>query len=73
MINLVQISDPHFVGKFFNAKKALISGFSGHDIVLCQALAQCLDEDIRDVAEISDDDEFFLVMNGDLTADKSQA
>lgn len=78
MINLVQISDPHFGEQFSNSKEHWIAriplvggpgkGLNAHDYVLCQALDQCLNEDIRDLAGIDDDDDLVLVMNGDLSA-----
>lgn len=78
MINLVQISDPHFGKLFTNSKEhwttrvpvagKLGKGLNTHDYILCQALDQCLNEDIRDLSGIDDEDELVLVMGGDLTA-----
>ena len=69
MFNLFQISDPHFGKKFSNTKESrLYSGLNIHDFRLCEALHNFFHEDVGDLDGISDDDQFFLIMNGDLTS-----
>jgi hypothetical protein len=68
MINLVQISDLHFGPSCFNAKVGFLSGFYPHDVVLCKALENFLDEDIFQIEGVTLDSPPFLVMNGDLTS-----
>jgi len=68
MINLVQISDLHIGPLFDNAKGSFVSGFNAHDVKLCQALMQFLDEDIYAIDGVSEDAPPFLIVNGDLTS-----
>jgi 3',5'-cyclic AMP phosphodiesterase CpdA len=67
MINLVQISDLHIGSLFDNAKGSFISGFNAHDVKLCQALMQFLDEDIYTIEGVSEDAPPYLLVNGDVT------
>jgi len=67
MINLVQISDLHIGSLFDNAKGSFVSGFNAHDVKLCQALMQFLDEDIYTIEGVSEDSPPYLIVNGDLT------
>lgn len=69
MINLVQISDPHFGTLFSNTKEHwLHNSLNVHDFVLCQALDQFLSHDVLTLDGVSADEDLFLAMNGDLTA-----
>ncbi len=67
MINLVQISDLHIGSLFDNSKGSFVSGFNAHDVKLCQALMQFLDEDIYTIEGVSEDSPPYLIVNGDLT------
>jgi 3',5'-cyclic AMP phosphodiesterase CpdA len=67
MINLVQISDLHIGSLFDNAKGSFASGFNAHDVKLCQALMQFLDEDVYTIEGVSEDAPPYLIVNGDLT------
>lgn len=73
MLNLLQISDLHIGDKFDNAKGAMISGFTAHDIALCRALDQFLDEDIRDIQGVTEEEVIPVIVNGDLTAGGREA
>jgi len=69
MLNLFQISDPHFGKNFSNVKESrLHSGLNIHDYRLCEALQQFFYDDVDDLGGVSDDDPFILLMNGDLTS-----
>jgi hypothetical protein len=68
VINLLQISDLHINENIDNASNALLSGYSGHDVELCRALARLLGEDIRDIENVSEDEDITVIVNGDLTA-----
>lgn len=69
MINFLQISDPHFGNPFSNTRESIVnSGLNIHDFRLCEALHQFFNEDVADMDELSDQDDLFVVMNGDLTS-----
>ena len=46
MINLVQISDIHTGKEFDHRGNALFEGYQSHDVKLCIALDQWLQEDV---------------------------
>ncbi len=52
---------------FDNSKGSIVSGFNAHDVKLCQALMQFLDEDVYTIEGVTDESPPFLIVNGDLT------
>lgn len=67
MINLVQISDLHFGPLFANDEGAYFKGLHPHDVQLCQALMQFLDEDIFTIEGVTEEAPPYLIVTGDLT------
>lgn len=69
MLNLFQISDPHFGRILSNTRESLVSsGRNIHDFRLCEALHEFWHGDVYLLDGVSDDDQFILLMNGDLTS-----
>jgi len=68
MINFVQISDLHIGANIGNTSGSPIPGLTAHDISLCTALTQFLDEDVRDIAGVNDEEDIPVIINGDITS-----
>jgi hypothetical protein len=69
-VAFIHFSDVHFGPVMANNQFSFIHGYDAHDLVLCTAIPQAL-EDVRTLLEVADDEQLNVVVSGDVTSEGS--